>query len=147
MKQAVPSVSCCLGPWYEQGIWKRMMKCLGSQCYSICHIKCSEQWWQGPAMRNDWTAFYCTGTIRACCVLCVVSGLSCINEAMAVTKECPSEGTGWKRVLAGACKKELSLTQRGWRNLRWKMIIWLKEKLKNKLIKCPPRAFQNKWTI
>lgn len=146
MKQAVPSLSCCLGPWLEQGIQRRMMKCLGSQCYSIYHIKCSEQGWQSPAVRNDWTAFYCTGTIRAC-VLSVVSGLSCINEAMAVTKECQSEGMGWKRVLVRACKKGLSLTQRGWRNLRWKMIIWLKGKLKNKLTKCPPRAFQNKWTI
>lgn len=56
-------------------------------------------------------------------------------------------GNGMERVLAGACKKGLSLTQRGWRNLRWKMIIWLKGKLKKKkqLIKYAPRAFQNKW--
>lgn len=32
--------------------------------------------------------------MRACCVLSVVPGLSCINEAMAVTKECQREWDG-----------------------------------------------------
>lgn len=150
MKQAVPSISFCLGQWHVNRAFteRRIMKRLDSLCYSVCYIKWYEQGWQSLAMSSDWTAFYCIGIIRSCCVLSVMSGLSCINEGLAVIKESVSQNE-WDE---NRCWQEFARRDSVW--LRGAGEAWgerwyfdLKGKLKNKLLKCSLRTFQNKWTI